>query len=180
MFQKIIPSSDSKHKQKIIWLHQNDININKKYCQSAQKMLMWWTPTLCAFENCLYICCSFLSNWNKIRTYYLFLIKYSAGCQQPFSLAGYQQQSFLYSTSGHRQPVVNRHNLKFYLGISLFNVYSLMCQLTLSALQSNRDKFAKEVDPIETAHNELSHLDLHCLPLYSWLHVIADNPIHYK
>ena len=45
MFQKIIPSSDSKHKQEIIRLRQNDINISKKYCESAQKMLMWWTPT---------------------------------------------------------------------------------------------------------------------------------------
>ena len=39
--------------------------------------------------------------------------------------------------------------------------------LTLSALQTKIDSFANSVDPDETAHNEPSHLDLHCLPFCS-------------
>ena len=36
--------------------------------------------------------------------------------------------------------------------------------LTISSLQTNRDTFANNVDPDGTAHNQPSHLDLHCLP----------------
>ena len=38
--------------------------------------------------------------------------------------------------------------------------------LTLSSLQTNMDTFVNSVDPDETAHNEPSHQDLHCLPFY--------------
>ena len=38
--------------------------------------------------------------------------------------------------------------------------------LTLSFLQANTDTFANSVDPDETAHNEPSHQDLHCLLFY--------------
>ena len=36
--------------------------------------------------------------------------------------------------------------------------------LTLSFLQTKTDTFANSADPDETAHTELYHLDLHCLP----------------
>ena len=36
--------------------------------------------------------------------------------------------------------------------------------LTLSTLQTKTDAFANSVDPDETACNEPSHQDLHCLP----------------
>ena len=37
--------------------------------------------------------------------------------------------------------------------------------LILSSLKINTDTFANSVDPDETARNEPSHQDLHCLPL---------------
>ena len=47
--------------------------------------------------------------------------------------------------------------------------------LTLSFLQTNADTYAKSVDPDETAHDEPSHLDQHCLPFY--LIFLAEFPI---
>ena len=40
---------------------------------------------------------------------------------------------------------------------------------TLSSLQTNTDTFANSEDLDETAHYQLSHLDLHCLPFCYWL-----------
>ena len=37
-------------------------------------------------------------------------------------------------------------------------------KLNLSALQKNTGTFVNNIDPDELAHNEPSHLDLHCLP----------------
>ena len=37
--------------------------------------------------------------------------------------------------------------------------------LTLSFLQTNTNALANSVDPDETAQYEMSHQDLHCLPL---------------
>ena len=45
---------------------------------------------------------------------------------------------------------------------------------TLSALQTKTDNFANSVDPDETAHNEPSHQDLHCLPSF-WQQWIRPN-----
>ena len=51
--------------------------------------------------------------------------------------------------------------------------------LTTFTLQTKTNSFANKVDPDETARNEPSHLDLHCLPLcwfgymYSWLSLLA-------
>ena len=49
-------------------------------------------------------------------------------------------------------------SLKFY-GVPLLTLYGLI----LSYLQITTDTFANSVDPDETARNELSHQDLHCL-----------------
>ena len=38
--------------------------------------------------------------------------------------------------------------------------------LTLSTLYTKTDAFANSVEPDETAHNEPSHQDLHCLQFY--------------
>ena len=38
--------------------------------------------------------------------------------------------------------------------------------LTLSALNTKTDALSNSVDPDETAHNEPSHLDIHCLPMF--------------
>ena len=38
--------------------------------------------------------------------------------------------------------------------------------LTLSACQTKTDTCANSIDPDETARNEPSHQDLHCLPLF--------------
>ena len=46
-----------------------------------------------------------------------------------------------------------------------------LCPLTLSALQTRPDTRTNNVDPDETAHNVLSHQDLHCLPfvlIFDW------------
>ena len=43
-------------------------------------------------------------------------------------------------------------------------------QFTLSALQAETDTIANSVDPDEMAHNEPSHLDLNCLPFFSFLY----------
>ena len=40
----------------------------------------------------------------------------------------------------------------------------MLFNLTLSFLQTNKVIYAKSVDLDQTALNELSHLDLHCLP----------------
>ena len=38
--------------------------------------------------------------------------------------------------------------------------------LTFSSLQTKTVTYANIVDPDEMAHNEPSHLDLHCLPFW--------------
>ena len=44
-------------------------------------------------------------------------------------------------------------------------IYRLyLVSAALSALQTKTMSFANSVDPDETAHNEPSHQDLHCLP----------------
>ena len=40
--------------------------------------------------------------------------------------------------------------------------------LILSSLENNTDTVANSADPDETARNEPSHQDLHCLPLCYW------------
>ena len=40
----------------------------------------------------------------------------------------------------------------------------VMTRLNHSAQQTNTNSCGNSVDPDETAHNELSHQDLHCLP----------------
>ena len=49
-------------------------------------------------------------------------------------------------------------------------VEDLNLLLTLSALQTKTYTFANSVDPDETAHKELSHLGLHCLPFCFWFY----------
>ena len=46
-------------------------------------------------------------------------------------------------------------------------LYNTDLLLTLLTIQTKRDAFAHCVYPDETAHNEPSHLDLHCLPFCS-------------
>ena len=48
--------------------------------------------------------------------------------------------------------------------------------LTLETLQTKTDNFANSVAPDETARNEPSHLELHCLPFCSWC--MTDTPFH--
>ena len=50
------------------------------------------------------------------------------------------------------------------LNVSMMQLNSTRCCLTLSALQNKPDTCASCVDPDETAHKEPSHQDLHCLP----------------
>ena len=47
--------------------------------------------------------------------------------------------------------------------------------LTLSTLQTKTDAFANSVDPDETACNEPSHQDLHCLP-FCFFGVLLAHP----
>ena len=47
---------------------------------------------------------------------------------------------------------------------SLSNVFSPLLTLSVMCTKTDRPTFAISVDPDEMAHNEPSHLDLHCLP----------------
>ena len=47
--------------------------------------------------------------------------------------------------------------------------------LTISSLQTKTDAFANNADPDETAHNEPSHQDLHCLP-FCYFYVPRPHP----
>ena len=49
-------------------------------------------------------------------------------------------------------------------------------QLTQSGWSTKTDTYANSVDPEETARNEPSHLDLHCLPFGSRF-FLTDIPI---
>ena len=50
--------------------------------------------------------------------------------------------------------------------------YSIKFQLSLKTIQTKRKGFANSVDPDEMAHNEPSHLDLHCLLCLITRHLI--------
>ena len=54
-------------------------------------------------------------------------------------------------------------------------IYHNQHSLTVSSLQTNMKIFAKSVDPDQTAHNELSQEDLHCLPFCNYF--LSETPI---
>ena len=51
--------------------------------------------------------------------------------------------------------------------VHFLTLWHIFFRLTLSVLQTKTYTCANSVDPGETAHNELSHQDLRCLPLFT-------------
>ena len=73
-------------------------------------------------------------------------------------------------TSRYRESTIYSSEVNsFYFKTSLVKIANILklyksFLLTLSFVQTNTDTFANSVYQDETARNEPSHLDLHCLP----------------
>ena len=62
------------------------------------------------------------------------------------------------------------HTLHFNISWRIFKgdkIDKTLIKITLSVLQTKQNTYANSIDPDEMAHNEQSHLDLHCLPFNS-------------
>ena len=83
----------------------------------------------------------------------------------------------LYKATNHTQTaeIMNKITLHIYAIQLVFSVFLKNEMFTLSAPQTKPNTSANREDPDETAHNEPSHLNLHCLPFR--FQFFTDTPI---